>query len=90
MLEESIYPDMPEITVSENGAYKLLLNLNPRKAVGPDCVLCCLLQVAKELEPALILLFNTSLDIGQVPQQWKQALVQSIFKKGDRSQAAYY
>ena len=35
-LKESTHPDMPEITVSENGVYKLLLNRNPRKAAGPD------------------------------------------------------
>ena len=72
MLEESIYPDMPEITVSENGAYKLLLNLNQRKAAGPDGVPCHLHQaVTKELAQALTLLFNSSLVTGQVPQQWK-------------------
>ena len=52
--------------------YRLLLNLNPRKAAGPYGVPCCLLQaVAKELVPALTLLFNSSLETGQVPQQYK-------------------
>ena len=72
---------MPEIRVSEITVYKVLLNLNPRKAAGPDGVSCHLLQaVAKELAPVLILLFNGSLATGQVPQQWKHALVQPIFK----------
>ena len=82
---------MPEITVSENGAYKLLASLNPRKAAGPDGVPCRLLQaVAKEHAPALTLLFNSSLATSQVPQQWKHALVQPILKRGDSSQAANY
>ena len=68
-LEESTHPDMLEIMVSGNGMYKLLLN--PRKAAGPGGVPCRLLQaVAKELAPALTLLFNSSLATGQVPPQW--------------------
>ena len=48
---------MPETTVIENGVYKLLLNLKPRKAA-----LCCLLQVVtRELAPALTLLLNSSI-----------------------------
>ena len=35
-LKQSTHPDKPEITVSENGVYKLLLNRNPRKAAEPD------------------------------------------------------
>ena len=73
-LEESTHPDMPEITVSENGVYILLLNRNPRKTAGPDGVPCRLPQaVAKELAQALTLLCNSSLATGQVPEQWKRA-----------------
>ena len=54
---------MPETTVIENGVYKLLLNLKPRKAA-----LCCLLQVVtRELAPALTLLFYSSIATGQAP-----------------------
>ena len=61
---------------SENSVYKLLLNLNPWKAAGPDGVPCHLLQaITKELAPAQTLLFNNSLATGKVPQQWEHALV---------------
>ena len=65
---------MNEIMVSQNSVCKLLLNLNPKKAAGPDCVPCHLLQVvAKEIASAI--LFNSSFATGQFCQQWKHTLV---------------
>ena len=90
-LGESPQPTMPDINITVNGIEKLLKNLNSRKAAGPDGIPCRLLQcVAKELAPALTKLFNTSLNTGQVPKEWCHAIVQPIFKKGDRSNAANY
>ena len=63
---------MLEITVSENGVYKFLLNMSPKRAAGPDGVPCPFLKaVAKELAPPMTLLFNSSLAKGQVTQQWE-------------------
>ncbi|KAA0203119.1 hypothetical protein HAZT_HAZT000547 [Hyalella azteca] len=72
---------MSEINITENGVYKLLASLNPRKAPGPDGIPCRLVrEVAEELAPAVTLLFVKSLNTGQVPYLWKHALVQPIFK----------
>ena len=90
-MNDSPHPSMPPITVSENGVKKLLQNLNPRKASGPDGLPCRLLQtVAKELAPSLTHLFASSIETGQIPTIWKHALVQPVYKKGDRSKAANY
>ena len=45
---------------------------------------------ADELAPALALLFQLSMDQGEIPQDWKQALVVPIFKKGDKHQLSNY
>ena len=45
---------------------------------------------ADELAPALALLFQLSMDQGEIPQDWKQALVVPIFKKGDKHQPSNY
>ena len=45
---------------------------------------------AKELAPILKILFQLSLDEGTVPQEWREAWVTPIFKKGDKNQAANY
>ena len=87
----SKYPDMPEIIVSIAGVRTLLRKLNPGKASGPDNISGYLLKpLADELAPALVLLFNKSLQTGEIPSIWKHALVQPLFKKGDRSRAANY
>lgn len=82
---------MPDISVSQPGVLKLLQNLNPRKATGPDNIPARLLHtVAEEISPALTLLFNKSLHSSELPSAWRHAHVHPIFKKGDRSNAANY
>ena len=90
-LGESPHPTMPDIDVTLPGVTKLLKQLNPRKAAGPDGIPCRLLvMVAEELAPALTHLFNLSLETGEIPNAWRHALVQPVYKKGDRSSAANY
>ena len=35
-MPKEFFKEMPEIIITENGAEKLLRNLNPNKACGPD------------------------------------------------------
>ena len=77
--------------MSCNGVSKLLRNLKPHKATGPDGIPARLLkETAIEIAPAVSLLFQTSLDQGNVLASWKTALVVPIFKKGNSSSAANY
>ena len=79
------------IHVSHNGVAKLLRNLKPHKATGPDGLPARLLkETASEIAPAVSLLFQVSLDQGKVPASWKVALIAPVFKKGNRSSAANY
>jgi hypothetical protein len=79
------------ITVTENGVQKLLEQLNPHKATGPDEVSSHLLKViASQIDPALTLLSQASLDQGKVPDDWKSANSTPLFKKGDRSTPSNY
>ena len=90
-LGQSPHPDMPDIQVTVKGVVKLLKNLNPRKAAGPNKIPCRLLKtVAEEIAPALTLLFNLSLREETVPSIWKHAIVQPVFKKGCRGSPANY
>ena len=45
---------------------------------------------AEELSPALVKLYQHSIDVGEVPQEWRDANVVPIFKKGDRRQPSNY
>ena len=46
--------------------------------------------MSNELATPLCRLFNLSLETGQLPHDWKSALVTSIFKKGTRSDPGNY
>ena len=82
---------MNNIRIEVPGITKLLRNLNPHKASGPDGVPARLLkETAEEIAPAISILFQTSLDQGSVPSAWKKALVVPLFKKGNRSLPSNY
>ena len=76
---------MPPISVTTTGIAKLLDNLNPHKATGPDCLSPMVLrELCSLIAPALQKIFSKSLSSNQVPKAWKKALVTPIFKKGDK------
>ena len=87
----SPYSSMNNITVRTKGVEKLLSNLQPDKATGPDMIPARLLkQLSTEIAPALALVFQSSLDCGRVPRDWTMAHVVPVFKKGDKSAASNY
>ena len=66
-------------------------NLKPHKASGPDNIPAQLLKsTSDELAPALTLIFQASLEQGEIPSDWKEAYISPIFKKGDRSKPSNY
>ena len=73
------------------GVVKQLMQLNPSKANGPDEIPPKLLKlIAHEIAPALSFVFQQSYYSGAVPSQWKEALVTSIHKSGDKSDPSNY
>ena len=87
----SRFPDIHTFTVDKAGILKLMQDLNPHKAEGPDHIPTRFLkEFAAKLSPAMTLIFQASLQQGKVPDDWKQANVAPIFKKKDRSTAANY
>ena len=90
-LPESSTPVMPDITIIQEGVFKLLENLDPNKSSGPDEIPAKILKLAaKELAPALTKIFQSSLDTGKLPDSWLQANITPLFKKGDRHLASNY
>ena len=88
---ENDYPKMNPIKVTKNGVLKLLLNINEHKATGPDKIPGKILKLcASELTEVLVLLFQASLDQGMVPNDWKNANIVPLFKKGDKSKPENY
>jgi len=90
-LGKSPFPDAPQIQVTSNGVLKLMHGLNPHTATGPDSISSQFLrEMAHPLAPALALVFQASLDQGQIPDDWHTAHITPIYKKGDKSKASNY
>ena len=82
---------MSNITVSLNGILRLLKDLNPHKAAGPDQLKPLVLQKLRDvIAPILQVIFQQSLDTSRVPKDWNTAYVCLLFKKGDTSLASNY
>ena len=79
------YPIMQDITITSPGIEKLLQKLDPSNASGPDELKPRLLkELAHEISPILSLIFQKSLDTGDVPTDWRTAHVSPIYKKGSK------
>ena len=65
--------EMPQIQISLAGILKLLAGLDPSKAAGPDAI-----------KPKVHLIFQQSVKTGQIPSDWKKAIVTPLFKKGNK------
>ena len=82
---------MPEIDISKNGLLKLLKNLRRGKAARPNRLKPLLLrELREEIAPIIKIIFDRSLQTGELPADWVKANVMPVFKKGDKSLASNY
>ena len=69
-------------SVSEHDVSKLLADLPNEKATGLDNIQSRLLKIASPASSnSLAYIFNKSLQLGRVPDEWKKARISAIFKK---------
>ena len=86
-----VFPKMNDIKVNKNGVLKLLVNIKEHKATGADEIPGMLLKLlATEIHEIYTILFQTSLDQGVLPSDWKKAKIMPLFKKGDKSNPENY
>ena len=75
---------MLPVDINYRGVVGLLENIKVQKSCGPDGISGTILKnCAKVVEMFLTLIFRQSLDTGDIPQDWRQALVHPIFKGGN-------
>ncbi|KAG7166732.1 RNA-directed DNA polymerase from mobile element jockey-like 30 [Homarus americanus] len=82
---------LKNITIRKVDVLKKINKLKKTKSPGPDEIFPRVLKECREqISGPLVNLFTKSLDMGVVPDLWKQANVVPIFKTGDRASASNY
>ena len=90
-LGKSPFPTCPNIIFTHQGVSKLLSGLQPHKATGPDCLPPRILRdLAEEIAPSLCLIFQQIYNTGETPQDWRDAIVTPIYKKGNKHDPQNY
>ena len=98
---ESIPPILPlqidaaqtlnNIVFHDHDIMRELNKIKINKTPGPDKISPKILKEASnEIVKPLTLYFNKSINLGEVPDEWKLANVTPIFKKGDKSHPSNY
>ena len=79
------------VTVNPKGVLKQLQMLDRKKGAGPDGLSSGLLKfLANYIYKPLSKIFQYSVDIGKVPNEWRHAHVIPVFKKGRRADPLNY
>ena len=80
-----------DFVVTASMVEEAIEKLRPSAAPGPDKIGPQLLQKLKRtVSPILAKIFNASLSGGQVPEDWREANVTPIFKKGSKADPGNY
>jgi len=73
------YPIMHPISISTDGIQELLMEIDTKKASGPDSIPAWVLKhCATEIAPILL---GQSLNTGHIPHDWLTANITPVFKK---------
>ena len=84
-------PALQSFHITEEGINKELKDLKPNKSPGIDGVHPRVLkELAAELVHLLYIIFKKSLEAGQLPSQWLEAIITPIFKKGSKTSPENY
>ena len=79
------------IKIRTEGVQKLLSKVNPSKASGPDNIPNRILkECAEQLAPSLAVIFQRSINSGELPKDWRDANISCIYKKSDKHLAENY
>ena len=82
---------MDDIVVGVDEVLKVLSNLDPSSALGPDGIHNTLLKrCAPSLVVPLVILISKSLTSSVIPTEWKISQVVPIFKKGRKAEPLNY
>ena len=88
---EGIRKPLEELKITEEKVKEILESLNPHTAPGPYGLHPRVLkELSNEISKPLAIIMQKSLDEHTLPQNWKDAHVSPIFKKGSKSSMTNY
>jgi ribonucleases P/MRP protein subunit RPP40 len=88
---KDLYNVLPDFSISVEIIIQTLKNLSLNKSPGVDgLVPKVLVETAVNIGKPLHAIFNKSLCVGVVPNDWKRANICAIYKKGSKSDACNY
>ncbi len=86
-----ISDSLSTIETTENMIIKMISSFKEHKSPGIDGITSTYAIKSKDiLAKALCLLFNKSIDRGEIPEDWKKANITPIFKTGDKCSVENY
>ena len=90
-LPRPLNTEMPKCEITVQGVTKLLEGLNGGKVSGPNKLPNLILKnAANKISPFVEIIFDQSLQTVNLPDDWVEANVAPVFKKGDRHYTANY
>ena len=90
-MDDTKYPNISPLVITEAGVRKLLEGLNPHKAQGPDQLPPRVLkELASKISKPLTKIYKKSVETGTLPENWRKANITPIFKKGKKCDASNY
>ena len=91
MPDTSNVPEFDDINITEEDIIAAINEISPYSAPGPDKIPAILIkEVKNEIAPALKILWQTSIDQGQIPSDLLKQTIIPIFKKENKSLASNY
>ena len=81
----------PNLDITSDEVIMLLRRIKPHSASGPDAISAWMLRTfAEEAAPSIASLFNLSLSLGKLPNDWKCSNVVPIPKESSKSNVRFY
>ena len=91
LLHSKSQPKLTNIHLSEDDITKTLCDLKANKSSGPDNISTRVLKEgSRELSMPLSIIFEESIESGEIPEDWRCANVVPIFKGGNKTVVSNY
>ena len=86
-INDFVNQNLSSCTISIAEIRPILDNIDTNKTTGPDDISGRRLrECSKEIAPSLTCLFNMSLSLGKMSENWKLTNINAVFKKGHKGQ----